>query len=205
MPSPRSLSPVVSHYARVSLIGLLGLGSSCIRESLADSPPLRLPPSASMFYQGPRPTPQDFRSKWDAANYQVREAAFTRAGLVEVGLTPLNTKEAPKGEAPTGSCQLVDGAGKQLLFSRGGAFGVAQDGTLHCVKLDTPSRGIKKVTINGWGNCGGGAYREIESWSSYYRIPEGVKVGVLKTLSAPQYEVAYTYTEVCPPVPSARQ
>lgn len=196
---------MVRGCACVSLVGLLGLSSSCIGESLADSPPLRLPPSASMLYQPPRPTPQDFRSKWDAANYQDREAAFTQAGLVEVGLRPLTTKQAPQNEAPTGSCQSIDVQGKRLLFSRGENFGVAQDGTLHCVKLATTSRGIKNVTINGWGNCSGGAYQEPVTWSSYYEIPDGIKVGDLKTLSIPQYQVAYKFTEPCPPFPSARQ
>lgn len=183
---------------------LLGLCSGCVRESLADSPRLRLPAAAAKLERVERPP--SFPSRWDASNWQSRESAFTRAGLVEVKLQCLSWKEAPREDPPeTVWCQPLTVSGKQVVYSRGGDFGVAQDGTLHCVKLDMPSRGEKTARINGLPpSCGGGAYKETQGYSRYCVVPDGMKLGDMKALSAPQYDVSHRYSEECPPVPSSR-
>jgi hypothetical protein len=175
-----------------------------VRESLADSPKLRLPASAANLEKVERPS--RFPSKWDAANWQSRESAFTGAGLVEVKLSCLSWKEAPREDPPESVwCQPLTVSGKRVVYSRGGDFGVAQDGTLHCVKLDMPSRGEKTARIEGHPpDCGGGAYKETKGYSRYCVVPDGMQLGDMKKLSAPQYDVAHKYSEECPRVPSSR-
>lgn len=183
---------------------LVGLSSGCVRESLADPPGLRLPSSAAKLERVERPS--RFPSRWDTANWQARESAFTGAGLVEVRLECLPFGEAPREDPPESAwCQQLTVSGKRVLYSRGGTFGVAQDGTLHCVKLDMPSRGEKTVRLDGHPpSCGGGAYRETKGQSRYCIVPDGMKLGDMKTLSAPQYDVAHQYAEPCPQIPRSR-
>lgn len=150
--------------------------------------------------------PASFPSEWDAKNWQARESAIAKEGLVEVQLTRTAVSAAPKVTVEQGAwCQFVgspDHDGRRFFFSLSGEFGMSADGTLHCLKIDMPALGNKDVEIDGPPPyCTGGAFQPTVPVSLLYEVPPGVKVGAVKQLSVPSYNVAHRYKESCPPLP----
>ena len=150
--------------------------------------------------------PPRFPSEWDAKNWQARESAIAKEGLVEVQLTRTPVSGAPKVKVEQGAwCQFVgspDDDGRRFFYSVSGEFGMSADGTLHCLMIDQPVLGSKDVDIDGPPPyCTGGAFQPTVPVSLLFEVPPGMKVGAVKRLSAPAYNVAHHYKESCPPLP----